>query len=195
MTKIDAKSIYKKAKLGRRSQYKEETHCIMVMNVMNEKGTVSAFCKAAQISDSTFWRWTLQYSVFDECYRIGAMVARENWEEEGRRNSDNPEWNMDYWKAIGAHRHSLGKSAKVRMIVGPKDNPYIQYQQLCKQAAQGDFTSAEIKQLMESINVGIRAFESHKMQDELEEMKEDLKKMDISHGDNIISIESVKKEN
>jgi hypothetical protein len=56
------------------------------------------------------------------------------------------------------------------------------------QASMGDFTAAELKQLMESINIGIRAFESFELQKEVNAMKEDLLKMSQNNGNNILSI-------
>ena len=41
---------------------------------------------------------------------------------------------------------------------------------------------------MESINIGIRSFESFKLQQEVDKMKEDLHQMNLDNGDNIISI-------
>ena len=44
-------------------------------------------------------------------------------------------------------------------------------QQLIRQGQEGDLSASEIKQLMESINIGVRAFETFKIQGEVDKMK------------------------
>ena len=41
---------------------------------------------------------------------------------------------------------------------------------------------------MESINIGIRAFESFKLQEQVDKMKDDLIKMNMHNGNNIAAI-------
>ena len=53
----------------------------------------------------------------------------------------------------------------------------------------GDFTASELKQLMESINIGIRAYESFELQKEVNLMRNDLAKMG-QDGHNIVSIKT-----
>ena len=185
--KMTPKEIYKIFK-NNEQKYNEETHCEMIIKCISEKGTISAFCKEAMISDSSFYRWTRIHPIFESCYRYATMVAREAWEEEGRYGKDDPDFNMDYWKTIGSHRFGLGKSNRVRVDVDSEANPYLQYQQLLRQASHGDFTAAEVKQLMESVNVGSRVFESFKLQQEVDAMKDDLSKMSQNHAHNIIPI-------
>jgi hypothetical protein len=184
---FDAEKIYMQCKKGG-VQYDEAHHCKLVLAVMNNEGTMSAFCVRAQISDSTFFRWLNQHALFHECYRIGCMIARENWEEEGRGGKDDEMFNIEIWKIQGAARYGVGKSNRVRIHIDAHSSPYEQYKQLMNQASMGDFTAAELKQLMESINIGIRAFESFELQKEVNAMKEDLLKMSQNNGNNILSI-------
>jgi hypothetical protein len=80
--------------------------------------------------------------------------------------------------------------------VDKNSNPYEQYQQLIEQATYGDFDSAQIKQLMESINVGRAAFEAFKLQGELDEIKESFKLMEVNrNAHNTIPITSAEKAN
>ncbi len=80
---FNAEKVYKKIK-STQSKYEEKIHCPMILHTMYNNGTVSSFCIAATISDSTFYQWVSKHSLFQECYRIGYMYARENWEECGR---------------------------------------------------------------------------------------------------------------
>ena len=75
------------------------------------------------------------------------------------------------------------------MGINAKASPYKQYQQLVEMANSEEFNASEIKQLMESINVGIRAFESFELQAEVNKVKEDVKQMRLHDGNDSIPIE------
>lgn len=200
MAKNDsAQTIYKnlvKTVASGKSVYDEEKHCPMVIRVMKEKGRVSAFCKEATISDSSFWRWCNSHPVFNECYRIGKMIALEEWEEEGDIGKYDPNFNIKVWEAKGLHHHNHGKSARVRLSIDPETNPLQQFKQLMRQAAEGEFTSSEIKQIMEAMNFGVRAYETFELQKQVEELQADLVKMgEHKNEQNIIPIEKSKKAN
>ncbi len=184
---FDAERIYQKYKAGH-IQYVEEIHCPMVLKVMDEVGTMSGFCVRAEISDTVFYRWLHKYPVFSECFRLGCMVARENWEEEGRLGKDDETFNLELWRTQGAARYGVGKTNRVRVHIDADSTPYDQYKQLVSQASMGDFTAAEFKQLIEAINVGIRAYESFELQKEVDLMKQDLLKMSQNNANNIVSI-------
>jgi hypothetical protein len=194
MIHVNATRIYKDIK-NKNTAYEEEKHCPMIIKVMSELGTVSGFCVTAEIADSTFYEWTKKYPVFNECYRVGCMLARENWEEEGRLGKGNESFNLEYWRTVGASRFGIGKNNRIRIELNEESSPYEQYQQLIRQASYGDFNSAEIKQLMESINVGVRVYETFKLQQEVDNMKDDLFKMNQHSGNNIISIKEASKIN
>ena len=66
--------------------------------------------------------------------------------------------------------------------------PWEQYQQILKQAEKGDFNASEIKQLMESINVGTRVYETFKLQVDFDTMKEDFNEMSQRHGNTKVAI-------
>lgn len=168
-------------------EYIEEYHCRLILEIMSDpyKGTISAFCKEALISDKTFYRWKNKYELFDECYRLGCMISRENWEEDGRNRESNESFNLEYWRIIGSSRYGVGKSNRVRLELSEDSTPYDQYKQLISQASLGDFTASEIKQLMESLNAGTRAYETFELQKEIDNLKKDLALMEQNNnGDN-----------
>jgi hypothetical protein len=167
------------------TKYKEEIHCPKIIEVMNEKGTISAFCKEVMISDGTFYNWCYQYPIFKECFRFGFMSSQENWEDAGRMRDE--EFDFKYWEFIGRQRYGVGRSNCVKLNVDSNASPYEQYKQMLQQARTGDFTAAEIKQLMESINVGVRVWESFKIQEDVDQMRNDIQKMK-AHGNNIVPI-------
>ena len=191
MSKIDAKKLYLQFKKGDRA-YKEEIHCPMILTVMNEEGTMTAFCKKAFISDRLFYKWTSANQLFRECYEYGKVLSKCNWEEEGENNKGEEFFNFDYWRLTGAQRYGIGKN-RVRMGIDPKSTPYEQYQQLVEMANAEEFNASEIKQLMESINVGIRAYESFELQDQLNKVKEDVTRMGVHHANNSNTIEKATK--
>jgi len=194
MTKINPSEIFKVIK-GRTSGYDEDTHCTMVLKTIGDGGTISTFCSEAVIGDTTFWDWNRKYDIFNECYRVAYMYGKEKWRLDGELNKDNEEFNFEYWKLIGLERYGLGRNPKIRMGIEAAANPYEQYKQLVKLANEGEFTSAEIKQMMEAINVGIKAHDSYKLQEQINEMQLNIAKMGNNNGGNIIPIESASKVN
>lgn len=191
MSKIDAQELYKKIKYGERA-YKEEVHCPMILDVMNNEGTMTAFCKKALISDALFYQWIHKNKMFKQCYELGRMLSKANWEEEGEKGKDDENFNFDAWKITGNMRYGVGKN-KVRMGINPKSSPYKQYQELVSMANAEEFNASEIKQLMESINVGIRAYESFELQDQMNEMKDEVKRMQLHNANNSSAVESTQK--
>lgn len=184
---MDACKIYEGLK-KKTNHYNEKEHCSLVLKVMNEEGTMSAFCVIAGISDKTFFQWMNIHPLFNECYRIGCMISRENWEQEGRDGKFDENFNLELWRTQGAARYGVGKTNRVRVHIDANSTPYDQYKQLLDQASMGDFTAAELKQLMEAINIGIRAYESFELQREVEIMKQDLLKMNQNNAHNIVTI-------
>ena len=192
MAKDNFKEIYLSIKSGRPSKYDEETHCVMVLKCFGQHGTLSSFCVEAKVSETTFWDWNRKHKVFNECYRVGYMMGQKKWENDGEINKDNEEWNFDHWKAIGMQRYGLGRNPKIRVGISPGANPYTQYKQLVKLAGDREFTSSELKQLMESINVGVRAHESFELQKQIDNMKKDMALMESIDGGHTVSIEGSK---
>ena len=184
-------AIYKKIK-GRTSNYDEEIHCPMILDVMNDRslGTLSAFCVQALISESTAYLWMKKNPVFAECYLVGKAMARQNWEDDGRgfEGFTVPMGTIshafEYWRTIGWSRFGVGKTPRIRLDLDPDDNPNNHYAQLLKQAASGDFTAGEIKQLMEAVNVGLNAHQVFTLQKEIDELKSNLAKMTSNMNEN-----------
>ena len=180
----EAKKLYKEIK-GRPTKYDEAIHCPMILQVMSdsEKGTLSAFCIEAKISERTFYQWLNAHELFEECYSVGKMFSRENWEKDGRAIRDEilppgaVSHRFEYWRMIGWSRFGIGKVSKIRLGLEPNATPNEHYHQLIKQAADGDFTASEIKQLMEAINVGLNAHQVFKLQEEIDQIKNDVEIM------------------
>lgn len=191
MSNINAKAIYEQIKKGE-GKYQEDIHCPMIINVMNNEGTMTAFCRQAVISDALFYKWIKRYKTFRECYYIGKVFSKDNWEREGEEGKNEEFFDFDHWRMTGAMRYGVGKN-RVRMGIDAKANPYKQYQQLVEMANSEEFNASEIKQLMESINVGIRAFESFELQKEVNEVKETVKQLGLRDGNNTGAIASLKK--
>lgn len=191
MSQIDAKSLYLQFKRGERD-YKEEIHCPMIIEVMNNEGTAVAFMRKAIISDTLFYKWLKKYKVFAMCYAYGKILSRDNWEREGELGKDEEFFNFDLWRLKGSMRYGVGKN-RVRMGIDPKANPYKQYQQLVEMANSEEFNASEIKQLMESINVGIRAYESFELQGQVDKIREDVNQMGVRNANNINPIEKATK--
>jgi len=181
MKKIDAEALYESIK-HKRIKLDEKKHSMMLFDVFANpnKGSVSAFCIEAGISDSSFYRWLDKNETFKECYGLAKMYCRENWEEEGRTISE--EVNMpgtsnhkfERWRMLGWIKFGIGKNSRIRLNLDPNSTPNEHYGQLLKQAAEGDFTAGEIKQLMEAVNVGLNTHQVFKLQKEIDQLKFDL---------------------
>lgn len=171
--------IYNRLKTKPR-KYVEKIHCPLILNVMLKKGRPSAFCAKAEISDMTFYRWIKEYDFFAECYALGKMFARENWEIEGEklRTHTNPpgviSHEFEHWKMVGWSRFGISKNSRIKLDLDSKGNPSEHYSQLLLQASNGDFTASEIKQLMEAINVGLNTHQVIQLQKEIDQLKSDL---------------------
>lgn len=190
--------IYKELKKNiNKSIYEEKKHCAMVIDVLGnpEKATMASFCIEAGISDKTFYKWINKYDIFHECYRYACMLSQQQWDNTGKNGMYDEDFNIEVWKVQGAARYGVGKTNRVRVHIDADTSPFEQYKQLMAQASNGDFSSSELKQLMESINIGCRAYEQFELQKEIDVMKTDLKKMSQNNADNIRPIESFKKTN
>lgn len=196
MQLAQAKELYLKIKSGKTTSYREEQHCTMILKVMaeREKATFSAFCVEADISEKTFYRWLGENDLFLECYALGKMYAREQWEAEGRelrditRGPGETDNKFEYWRMIGWSKFGIGKDSRVRLKLDPKAKPNEHYSQLLAQAADGEFTAGQIKQLMEAINVGLNTHQVFAMQQEIDALRKDLATMnENSNGDNPIT--------
>lgn len=178
----DPVKIYQRIKT-QPTRYKEDVHCALLLKVMIDKGRMSAFCTETLISEMTFYNWTKKHPLFRECYSIGKLYARETWEEEGEtiRDEYHPPGvisnKFEHWKMVGWSRFGISKNSRIKLDLDPEDNPAKHYSQLLVQAANGDFTASEIKQLMEAINVGLNAHQVIKLQMELDELRSDLDTM------------------
>lgn len=197
MEEINPSKIYKSIKSGVNRKFKEKKHCEMVIRIMSdtEHGTVSSFCVRAGISDSTFYRWCAEHEIFRECYRYGVMISQCKWDKQGALGMFMEDFNTEVWKVIGSSRFGIGKTNRIRVHVDAETTPYDQYKQLMRQAANGDFTAGEIKQLMESVNIGTRVYEVFELQSQVNQMQEDLRKMELHNGYNSSTTEETPKIN
>ena len=186
MKSLTPSQIYNKLKQGG-TKYEEDKHCLMILEILPVKWRISSFCIEVLISESTFYNWVNRYPVFKSCYCVAQFLAHEAWEKEEVDNKGNPEWDRKAWISKGT-RYFVHDKSKLKLEVDPTANPWEQYQQILRQAEKGDFNASEIKQLMESVNVGTRVYETFKLQVELDKMKEDFNEMSQRHGNNPIAV-------
>lgn len=182
--------IYQHFKNGNDKHYNEERHCKMLLKIMMhpDKGTVGAFCVEAFIDDKTFYKWVNKHPLFSDIYCYSKLVARQEWEREGRaiRDEEFPmgvvNYKFEHWKMIGWSRFGIGKNSRIKLNLNPNDSPLQHYQQVLRQASQGEFTASEIKQLMEAVNVGLNTHEKLELQKQIDELKADLALMQANQN-------------
>jgi hypothetical protein len=185
-----AEKIYNHFKRGRHSSFKEKEHCQLLIRVMMDRnrGTMSAFCVAATIDEQTFYNWINKHEMFRNIYFFSKMLARENWEHDGRalRDADFPmgtvNYSFEYWKMIGWSRFGISKNSRIKMNLKSDDSPAQHYAAILKQACDGDFTASEFKQLMEAVNVGINVHQVFELQKQIDELKSALVTMEQNAG-------------
>lgn len=179
-----------KSKKGRESTFDEDYHCKLLIKVMldKDKGRVSSFCVEAMIDDSCFYKWVNKYELFGRLYYYCKLVAREIWEQEGCRLRDEEypmgtiNYAMEHWKMVGWTRFGVGKTSRIKLALNPEDSPVKHYAQILRQAQEGDFTAAEIKQLMEAVNVGLNTHQVFELQKQIDELKSDLATMQANQN-------------
>lgn len=178
--KHDAKALFRKLKT--KINLNEDKHGLLMLTIMADpnKGRLSSFCAEVGVSDKTVYNWMKKSDLFLECYALGKLLARENWEYEGLELRDQVSiaggisHRFEHWRMIGWSRFGVGKNSRIRLDLDPKGTPNQHYQQLMYQASQGDFTAGEIKQLMEAINVGLNAHQVEALQKEIDQLRADL---------------------
>lgn len=180
-------NMYERIRDANGSFYDEATHCPMIIEALESKLRISAFCKKAQIGERAFLEWVKKYPNFKLCYELGQVLAQETWEKEEEDNVGNPDWDRKTWISKGSRYFAKDKS-RVILDVTDGATPWEQYQQIMQQASRGEFSASEIKQIMEAINIGTRVFEAFKLQVEVDKMKDDLNEMSQRHGNNSLSV-------
>jgi len=169
-----SQSAYKRIK-EKATKFNEEFHCPEVIRIIGERGkTVAAFCDEMEISDDTFYRWVATSKIFRECYRHAAMKAFSKWQEEGEEGKAEFEFNVNYWIKKGTQRFGAFMKPKIFVNVKHDANPLEQYRDVMRQASIGDFTSDELKQVLEAINSGTRAYETVYLQDQIDLLRQDV---------------------
>jgi hypothetical protein len=192
--KFDAKEIIQKFR-KQSTKYNEKQHCELLVEVMSnpEKATVCAFCVEAYIPEQTFYYWCGHHEIFGTLYSFCKMIARYQWEQDGLKikYETHPIGQVsntfEYWKMIGWSRFGIGKTSRIKLHLDPEAAPDKHYAQLLKQASEGDFTAAEIKQLMEAVNVGLNTHQAFALQKEIDALKSDLKTMQANTNAHNIS--------
>lgn len=179
---ISVDEVYKHFKGKHNLKYHEEIHGKLIIKVMLDPkfGCHSAFCVQAMIDESTFWLWLRRYDLFRSIYYFSKMVAKQLWYEEGRRigkeeyqmGTVNYEW--EHWKMMGWTKFGISRNSKIRINVNPTDSPAKHYEEILRQASEGDFTASEFKQLMEAVNVGLNVHQVFELQRQIDELKSDL---------------------
>ena len=202
LTDEKAHDLYKRIK-DNGIKYDEAKHCALILKIMGDprRARMTAFCAEVGIGEDKFYKWIYQHELFFECYAVSKMLAREIWEEEGERIKNyecqpgTSNYLFEHWRMVGWARFGVGKNSRVRLNLNPNNTPEQHYKELLFQASQGDFTAGEIKQLMEAINVGLNAHQVFKLQQEINELKENLIVMnENTHGDDSRSVKRIKKE-
>lgn len=157
-------------------EYEEAKHCKSILEILSLGGTVIDFLIKHGISKQRMVSWQMKHNLFRECFMLGRDIGKQRWMREGQTNIDNKEFNYKVWEAWG--RQNYGGIDKISLFIDPTTSPFQQYQQILYQSTCGDFTSSEIKQIMESINIGIRAYETCELEGQIKELQEGLEKME-----------------
>lgn len=168
-----ASTLFKKIKA--KPKYREKYHCELILKTFLMNKTMADFLEEACISRQRLVAWQAKHPIFNECVMIAKEIGRARWIKKGIEGMEWQHFNSKVWEGIG--KQNFGGLDKISLTVDCEATPYDQYQQVIKQASCGDFTSSEIKQLMESVNIGLRAFEVCELQKQIDSLNEGLEKM------------------
>jgi hypothetical protein len=179
---LDIDKIYSHFKKKGNLKYHEETHCKLLIKVMMDKGfgCHSAFCTQAMISEQTFYVWVRTHELFRNLWFFTKMVAKQLWYEEGKQIRDKEyqigtmNYEFEHWKLMGWTKFGISRNSRIRINLEAEDTPAKHYAAILRQAAEGDFTASEFKQLMEAVNIGLRVHEVFELQKEIDELKSDM---------------------
>lgn len=180
--KFNESEVYEHFKSKRNLKYDEEKHCKLLIKVMlaKDKGCHTYFCTEAMIAETTFYAWVRTYELFANLYWFSKMVAKQVWYEEGVEIKNKEyqlgtiNYEMEHWKLIGWAKFGISRNSRIKINVNPEDSPAKHYQMILRQAAEGDFTASEFKQLMEAVNVGLNVHQIFELQKQIDELKSDL---------------------
>lgn len=179
---LEVNKIYSHFKNKSALKYKEEEHCKLLIKVMMDKdyGCHSAFCVQAMIAETTFFLWVRTHELFGNLFYFTRMIAKQLWYEEGRAIRDKEyqigtmNYEFEHWKLMGWTKFGISKNSRIKINVDPNASPAQHYADILRQAAEGDFTASEFKQLMEAVNVGLNVHQTFELQKQIDELKSDL---------------------
>jgi hypothetical protein len=174
--------VYDFFKKKKNTLYNEEKHCKLLIKVMMDKnkGCHTYFCVEAMVGESTFYHWVRNRETFGNLFFFTKMVAKQCWYEEGMELRSKQylmgtiNYEMDHWKLMGWAKFGISRNSRIRINFGEDDSPAKHYQAILRQAADGDFTASEFKQLMEAVNVGLNVHQTFELQKQIDELKSDL---------------------
>lgn len=177
----DAQVIYKELKIkSGRDRYTEEVHCPLLFETIAISGRLSEFCVIAKIGKRTLFNWINNYPLFGECYHLAIEMAHEGWIQEYKDHKADKDFDIYDWKARGKN---LDKNPiKMLLDIDSNSTPWEQYKQVINQASKGDLNAQDVKLLMEAVSAGTKVFETFKMQQEVDKMREDLNQMSQRNG-------------
>lgn len=86
-----------------------------LLELMAEGYTNYMIMSELKISESTFYLWTKDYPEFKAAYEYGKAIRQGNYEAQGIRNLENPNFNVNLWKSIGKryYRYTDYRSIKL----------------------------------------------------------------------------------
>jgi hypothetical protein len=176
---LDIDKVYEHFKKKKNLKYNEEPHCKLLIKVMMNRdyGCHSAFCAQAMIDETTFYAWVRTHELFRNLFYFTRMVAKQIWYEEGRAIRDKEyqigtmNYEFEHWKLMGWTKFGISKNSRIKINVDPSGTPAKLYEAILLQAAEGDFTASEFKQLMEAVNVGLNVHQTFELQKQIDELK------------------------
>jgi hypothetical protein len=179
---LNVDEVYNHFKKKRNLRFNEEQHCKLLIKIMmdREKGCHTFFCVEAMICERTFYNWVREHSVFCSLFYFCKMIAKQLWYKEGQVIRDREyqmgtiNYEMEHWKLMGWAKFGISRNSRLRINVTATDSPAKHYQSILLQAAEGDFTANEFKQLMEAVNVGLNVHQVFELQKQIDELKSDL---------------------
>lgn len=176
------------------SAYRQEHHCEAAINILGDrhKGTIADICREFVITENQFNEWRRDYPLFNQAVEYGLVVAKVNWQNEPKvfanEKTELERFDFNMWRYAGKYRFGISEQPKIKVFIDKNLSPVEQYGQLLDCAAMGYYSASEFKQVSEAVNIGIRAHETFKMQEEMDGLKETLKEIQQRNANDGIDI-------
>jgi hypothetical protein len=175
MKAVTAKIAAEKHIAGRPTLYNAEKHIELLFEVFLAGGTVSMFCKRANIGRETFYRWLKEHRVFRVAYEDAKTYAEAFYDEMGL----NPPSNFNY--SVWLHtmkvrfKHSAERTLALKYPKNKRNEKDFESQlcvDLLKKCYKGEITTKEFSEMVGALMKKVELVDVPKIKEQISELEQ-----------------------